>query len=337
MSPARYVFPRRGAALLVGVTLTACGIDQGGIERPPELPQLTVISGPITGFGSVHLNGLVLDAGGAQIRIDGTPAVEANLRRGQVIRAIALVGPSTSRALSLEYQTSLVGPIAALDASAGMLTVLGQRVLANGTTVLDLGPGAALSDLSSTDRVVISGLRTPTGEILATYIGPAGNEMRITGSITAVDSGALTFGIGDLTVDYSQVALLQLPNGIPQAGAVVEVTGTTQVGGVLVATQVRTAPFATDIFAASATALTSYEIPVVGAATASAPGAASFMGFITASTPGAIALADVDVSVNAGTAIIGGDANALGPGVLVLVEGRIVGLGEIEASRITIL
>ena len=67
--------PGRGAVLLATL-LAACGIDQGGIERPPEAPQLTVISGPITGFGSVHVNGLVLDASTAQIRIDGAPAIE---------------------------------------------------------------------------------------------------------------------------------------------------------------------------------------------------------------------------------------------------------------------
>ena len=335
---------RRVGALLIGAVLAACGIDQGGIERPPDLGRLTVITGPITGFGSVHVNGLVLESGAAQIRIDGDPAIESGLRRGQVIRAIALVRPGIAIGLSIEHQGNLAGPIVALDASAGRLTLLGQHVLVDDATALDLGPGAALSALSPTDRVTVSGLRAPTGEILATYLGRAGTEMSITGSITAVDAGALTFAIGDLTVDYSQVQVLQVPNGLPQIGSVVAVTGATQVGGALVATQVRTPAFTTDGLAASATALTGDEAPVVASATAntpgqmttSAPAAASFMGFVTATTSSGIALADVEVSVGASTAIIG-DADALLTGALVLVEGRIVGLGKVAADRITIL
>jgi hypothetical protein len=336
MNRARPFSLRRPSALAVAAVLAACGIDQGGIERPPELPQLTVISGPITGFGSVHVNGLVLESGTAQIRIDGSPAVEADLRRGQVIRAVALVGSGVGRALSIEHQSNLAGPIEALDPAAGTLNVLGQNVLVNAATVLDLGQGVALADLRATDTVVISGLRTPLGEILATYLGRTANTLRITGSITAVDAAGLRFEIGDLTIDFSQVLLLQVPNGMPQVGAIVEVTGATQTGSVLVAAQVRSLPLSTDALAANATALTSYELPAVGAAS-TAPRAASFLGFITASIPGGIALADVDVSVGASTAIDGGDANALRTGVLVRVEGRIVGLGQIEADRITIL
>jgi len=337
--PRHLVVARRGTALLVAAVLAACGIDQGGIERPPELPQLTVISGPITGFGSIHVNGLVLDTRAAQIRVDGGPAVETDLRRGQVIRAIALVGPGANQALSIEYQSNLVGPIVALDPAASTLTVLGQRVLLNAATALDLGQGAAFADLQLTEQLVVSGLRTPTGEILATYVGRAapGSALRITGSITAADPAGLTFEIGGLTVDYSQVALLQVPNGVPQPGAVVAVTGTTELGGALVAMQVSTPPFSADSLAASATALTSVETPVVSAATVSSPRAANFMGFITASTPGAVALADVDVAVGSSTAIIGGEGNSLPVGALVLVEGRIVGFGQVEADRITIL
>jgi hypothetical protein len=252
-----------------------------------------------------------------------------------VIRAVALVGSGVGRALSIEHQSNVAGPIDALDSAAGTLTVLGQRVLVNAATVLDLGQGATIADLHATEHVVVSGLRTPLGEILATYLSRAASTLRITGSITAVDTAGLTFEMGSLTVDYSQVLLLQVPNGIPQAGAVVEVTGATQVGSVLVAALVRALPLATDALAANATALTSFELPAVGAAS-TAPRAASFVGFITASTPGVVELADVDVSVSANTAIVGGDANALRTGVLVRVEGRIVALGQIAADRITI-
>jgi hypothetical protein len=323
--------------MLIAAVLAACGIDQGGIERPPEIPQLTVISGPITGFGSIHVNGIALDASTAQIRIDSAPAVEADLRRGQIIRALALVGAGANRALSIEHQTSIVGPIDALDVSAGTLHVLGQRVVVNAVTALDLGQSATVANLAQSESVAVSGLRTPTGDLLATYIGRApGAAPRITGSITAANAAGLTFAIGGLTVDYSQVTMLQVTAGVPQPGGVVEVTGTIGPGGTLVAAQVRTPSFAADTLAASATALSPLETPIAAAATTSAPSAASFFGLITASATGTVALADVDVSINASTAILGGDSNSLRIGVLVLVEGRIVGFGQIAADRITI-
>ena len=323
--------------MLIAAVLAACGIDQGGIERPPDL-ELTVISGPITGFGSVHVNGLVLESSTAQIRIDGAPGVESDLRRGQIIRAVALVGPGVSRALSIEHQTTFIGPVDALDVPAGMLSVLGQRVIVNAATALDLGQGATLANLAQSETVAVSGLRTPAGDLLATYLGrAAGSTPRITGSITAANTAGFTFAIGGLTVDYSQVAILQVPNGMPQAGIVVEVTGAIGPGGTLVAAQVRTPSFAADALAASATALSGHETPIAAAATTSAPSAASFYGLITASATGSVALADVDVSISASTAILGGNAGSLGIGTLVLVEGRIVGVGQIAADRITVL
>jgi hypothetical protein len=332
---------RCSVAALAALCLTACGIDQGGFDGgPPDLPQLTLVSGPITGFGSVHVNGLVLDTAGTQILIDGVPGVESELRVGQVIRALAMVEHGTGRALSIEHRPSLVGPINALDAATGALTVLGQHVLTNTATRLDGAPLGALANLSVAMPVVVSGIRMPSGAILATYVGRAAptDHFKITASITSVDHAALTFELAGLTVDYSQVVLLEVPSGMPELGAVVDVSGAVLVGDRLRAEHVRALPLLPGSFNAADTALTSAEAPLVNAPSASAGLAANFIGFVTASRlPGAISLLDVEVTLGAGTLVIGGTTNDLVVGRQVRVEGRITGSGAIQADRILIL
>ena len=334
---------RRGIAPLAALLLGACGIDQGGIDRPPDLPQLTVISGPITGFGSVHVNGLVLDPSDAQILIDGSPRAESDLRQGQVVRAIAMVESTRSRALSIEYQQSLVGPIGTLDSATGTLTVLGQSVLTNSSTRFDGAKLGRFDDLELAEPIVVSGIPTPSGTTLATYIGRAApsDPFKITASITDVDVAALTFDLGGLGVDYSDVVLMQSPTGMPELGAVVEVTGFELVGTTLKAEQVRTLPLLPGLFDADATALTSTERPLVDVSLAPAATsselAANFVGFITSEIPGTISLLDVDVSIGRTTIVVGGTVTDLRMGQLIRVEGRIMGIGQIVADRITIL
>ena len=81
--------------LAIALLVTSCGIDQGGYHPPDVLSsqtaQTVLVSGPIDAFGSLHVNGLVLDTSRAQVRIDGRVASEADLRVGQMIRAVARI------------------------------------------------------------------------------------------------------------------------------------------------------------------------------------------------------------------------------------------------------
>ena len=108
------------AALLGG----SCGIDQGGYLPPDpstaQPAQTVLVSGPIDAFGSVHVNGLVLDTSRAQVRIDGVAASEADLRVGQMIRTVVQVSGGKASALSIEYEQNVVGSVASVDAAAGV-------------------------------------------------------------------------------------------------------------------------------------------------------------------------------------------------------------------------
>lgn len=335
-------FVRRGvcsATLAAICVLAACGIDQGGVRvEPTTTLRTTLVHGPITGFGSVLVNGLRLETSGVSVRVDGAPAAVADLRVGQMIRAVAAPDAGGFRALLIEQDENVIGPVAALDVATASFSVLGQIVTTDAGTRFDGSGLTALADLLVNDSVRVSGYTTPTGAILATYVGRATSTdpYQITGAITGVDTAALRFDLGELEVDYSQTAMLDVAGGVPQTDLVVEVTGSL-VGGVLLADSVRELALVPGLFDSAATALTPAEQPIVTAAAADGDLAANFIGFITAANPpGRISLGDVDVLIRASTVLVGGTAGDLVVGTRVQIEGNISNLGQIEADRIRV-
>jgi hypothetical protein len=91
-------------------------------------------------------------------------------------------------------------------------------------------------------------------------------------------------------------------------------------------------------FAATATQISDGEQALIGAAPADSQSSANFMGFVTATRlPDAVAVADVDVQLDAGTVVVGGLVSDLQPGQRIQVEGRILEVGSVHAAVITIL
>lgn len=331
---------RAYSALVLGV-LAACGIDQGGRDAPGgSLASGTtlVVAGPISGFGSVLVNDLRLDASAAQIRIDGRFATEAELAVGQMIRAIAIEQADGLHAVSIEHRANLIGPIETVDAQVGALTVLGQAVSLDAATALD----ASITDLASLragESIAVSGLTLPSGGLLATHLrrADAAATQLVTAPITALDEASARFEIGALTVDYSQALLLELPEGAPEIGLLVEVTGDATTG-VLIASEIHARQSLPGFPTPAATSLTAFEQPLVTAALPGSSVAASFVGFVTTSAwPASITLGDIEVSIDKTTLVGGGTGAGLAIGAKVLVEGRIDALGRIAAQRIKLL
>ena len=320
--------------------VTACGIDQGGARITPTAPsQATiVVSGPITGFGSIRLNGLVLDTVGATVSIDGAPAVEADLREGQMIRVIASRTGAAFRALSIEQRENVTGAIDQIDTANGTLTVLGQLVHTDAATRYDIPQVASLADLDIGDGIAISGFSLSGGEILATHIGGAdpNGPFQLAGSIASTNSIALRFDLGGLTIDYSQSGVFDVPTGIPQVGALVEVRGAMLANGVLLADEVRTLTRLPGLFNSETTTLSPAEAPLVSADNPALE--ANFVGIVTETNlPGRVSLGGVDVLLDGAIQIIGGVAVDLTVGRRLQVEGTISVLGQIRATRIRLL
>lgn len=205
----------------------------------------SVSSGPITGFGSIVVNGVKFDDTGARVTIDGVPdRAVSELKLGMVVDVRGVIrSDGTGKADEISATLSAQGPVASVDASTATLRLLGQRVRADSHTVLD--GFASIDAIAPGDVIAVSGLKdVATGEFAATRIErrpslPASaTPIAVQGSIAGLTG--TTFRIDELTVSYSGAQLLDLPAGGLTNGLAVAVTAAQPpTGGLLVAASVR--------------------------------------------------------------------------------------------------
>ena len=199
-----------------------------------------VASGPITGFGSIFVNGVEYVTSNAQIRIDDQPGAESQLLVGEVVTVTGTVNADgkTGTATQVTFSGDVAGPITGIDIAGGTFVVLGQTVRVSGSTLFDdtILP-ASITSLKVGNIVEISGFPNAAGEIVASRIQlqAGGSAFEVKGIVQSLDMSAHTFHVNTLTVDYSGIA----PSGSLANGATVKVTGTMlNAAGALVATRV---------------------------------------------------------------------------------------------------
>lgn len=158
----------------------------------------TGIIGVITGFASICVNGLEVQYdNSALVDINGVAASPAVLRVGQVV-AIQAAGPATAPvATSISVRREVAGRIDSVELGSGLLTIAGQQVAVPARTW-----GAGTIRLG--DWVSVSGLRGPTGMLVATRLdaAPAGTFM-VNGQV-AQEGGVMR--VGSLTLDGAAAA-----------------------------------------------------------------------------------------------------------------------------------
>jgi hypothetical protein len=241
-------------ALLTLSAMTACGgggsgsndNGGGGVVPPPSngIVRTGFVLGPIASFGSVVVNGIHYETDDATITVDGEPATQADLRVGQVIQVTAELedGATTGTASAIRFDDNVEGPIASIDAAAGVLVVLGQTVRIGPATSFDdsIQP-RSIEGLAVDDFVEVSGLVMADGSIDATRIeiDADGGELEVHGVVSALDTANSRFSINALVVDYSGAQLDDFPGSGIANGQPVEAKGLALDGsGALVATRV---------------------------------------------------------------------------------------------------
>jgi Domain of unknown function (DUF5666) len=125
----------------------------------------TGVSGIVTGFGSICLDGLEVGlATGLHVTADGSPTDAMRLRAGQRVALIASweSGQAVTAAIGIRHE--VVGPIEAIQAS--------QVIVAGQTVKLALGFWRAVP-LQVGNWVAVSGLPMQNGVILATRMDAA--------------------------------------------------------------------------------------------------------------------------------------------------------------------
>lgn len=235
--------------------LTACG--GGGGSAPvasapaPVILGQSTVSGTVTGFGSVIVDG---------VRIDNSAAVAGKERDDGSVEAVEL---KLGQHVEVEHDGALVatkvrvsaeveGAVAAVDTTAGSLKVLDQVILVNTDPALGpvtvFGGYSALALIQVGDKVEVHALikTDATGKVTlqATRIEKktvADTADRVSGVVADLSTTAHTFKLGTLLIDYG-TAKLSPSTAVLANGSMVRVAvplGTVASGAAVKATLVK--------------------------------------------------------------------------------------------------
>ncbi len=185
-----------------------------------------IVRGAITGFGSVYVNGVKFDVSESSFEVDGISGKsQADLDIGMVVTINGNINPDgvTGKALSLIYDDDIEGPIlvtpdfiAGSDNTQKQFTILGYNIIVDSLTTRY--KNTTFATLSQNDIVEISGYKTATNSINATFVKKSGtyNEtsntpnVELKGTISALT--ATNFKLGTVTVNYDNATELDLNN-----------------------------------------------------------------------------------------------------------------------------
>lgn len=313
------------AATSVLLLLAACGGGGGAPESSQpapvadQSPRPLAVTGTVTGFGSVIIDGVRYDDTGTTVKVDdgtdaGTSVPVSDLKLGMTVDAQVEAGKLTN----VTVRAAIAGAVGRVDLAASAFTIYGQtiKVATTGATPTLFEGVANLAGLLVGDVVEVHGSVDDSRAIVASRVerrprGALTGTVRIGGAVTALDSAARTFRFNDLTVDYGDARVSPADLSLANGQFVVVFGDAAPIGGRFVARTVR-----------------------IKAAQDGAP--AAFGGRITAFA----SLGDFTVSgmrVDARTATLtGGGAADLAPGLSVAVEGRMSG-GVLVADKLRVI
>lgn len=242
--------PRPGRRLwlaLVAATLTLAACGGGGTDAAVGSGGTGSFAvGPISGFGSVIVNGIRYDDSAATVLDeDDNPRTAADLRLGMVVEVTGSAVdrpsdpalPATASAQTIRFGSEIEGPVEAVDAVAGTVTVLGQTVEVTASTAFDAALAGGLAALAPGQIVEVYGVAS-AGRTTATRIEleDSTDEYKLRGTLADLDTTARTFRIGTATISYAGIAN---PPTLANGDLVRVRLATTQTAGVWTATRLR--------------------------------------------------------------------------------------------------
>lgn len=192
-----------------------------------------VSSGVITAFGSVYVNGVEYDAGGASVSMDGVSSSEQDLEVGMLVTVDGSMNADgvTGQASDIRFADDIEGVVGEnwvpAGRSSGLVMVMGQQVYVTSDTVFDSSDPnvTGIDQLAPNHLVEVSGYPFGYG-IQATRIElksqyKKGASIELKGVVS--DLAPQTFSLGSLVVDYS--GAVEVPANLAD-GLYVEVTAT---------------------------------------------------------------------------------------------------------------
>ena len=241
--PRRFTARAALSAALAAAVLVACGGGGGdGAAATPASATSIYAAGPITGFGSVIVNGVRFDDSAAAISDDdGRTLAESELHLGMQVECEG--GPGSDHAHGVAHaihvHSALIGPVGAVDTTAGTLTVLGQTVTVNAQTAFDTALATGLASVTVGAVVQVHGqFDAASQSYLATRVelDAAATHYKIRGTITGLDAESATLSIGATSVGFSTTP--GVPSDLAVGKLVAIRLATTPVDGVWTATAI---------------------------------------------------------------------------------------------------
>lgn len=194
--------------LASAMALAGCG-GGGGVASVGGGGTGSFSAGPISGFGSIIVNGIRFDDSTARVLDDdGAAHNRGELKLGMMVRvkgkAKARKADNTDDADEITFGSELLGPIDSIDTVAKTLLVLGQTVQITASTIFE--DGLTLSVLKKDDIVEVHGFVDPvTNVINATRIESKVlanvKTFKLQGRISSLTP--TTFQIGGLTISFT--------------------------------------------------------------------------------------------------------------------------------------
>lgn len=232
--------------------MAACG--GGGDDATPTVggtsPGSNTVAwanGPISGLGSIIVNGVRYDDSSARVQRDEDDSLDSrsSLKIGMVVEVrSSSVDDSTGRATAgeIRFGSELVGVIASVDTAASTFTMLDQVVEVTSTTVFDDSLGGGFAGLKAGTLVEVHALYdAAVGRYVATRIEDkaAVTLYRLRGTVSGLDATAKTFKIGNAVIAYGDVTAANLPSNLADGVKVRVQLKPEKVNGQWVATTVR--------------------------------------------------------------------------------------------------
>jgi hypothetical protein len=205
-----------GALLAVTAALLhACG----GVEGQGTGSAAAYSEGPITGYGSIIVNGVHFDESRADISDDeGHSLTPGDLKLGMTVRVDAgAIDQGRAVATAVQVGSDLIGPVTSNDLLAHNLGLLGQTVRVTASTVFDdaLTGGQAAVTLGSTLQVYA--ILDPVSGVYAAQrieLKAAPSAYKLRGVVSQLDKAQHTFRMGGASFSYAEgIAPADLANG----------------------------------------------------------------------------------------------------------------------------
>ena len=237
-----------GLLVICSSMLVACGGSSDSSDTTAGVGGTGIVSGQITGFGSIHVNGGKFETDSSRFDVDGdTGADQSDLAVGMVVRLRVEVenGVFGSTALEVVYDDEIEGPVInvmtdPMDPTIKTGTVFGKTITFDqvntqfvDTSFNTIGQNG---DLAAEDVIEVSGFRTSETEIAATYVrfkedlDLGKTEVELRGLIKTL--GGIppneTFMIDNIAITTNSSTEIEVPDGMLVEDIYVEVEGVIQ-------------------------------------------------------------------------------------------------------------